>query len=164
MSQSVLSTICLTGVVLFVPADIPVTSRCSVKAASNVWCWLYMRTKLFSPSLCFLSEQLSLATCKQRADHFTPMLWFDFNKWRFHFIRGRFHYSDYIKYCQNTIQNRFSSETHNWDMYATWEIEPKNLGFTQMTSQGGVKGQTILLILALMCFFCGTTCGQFGVI
>ena len=51
----------------------------------------------------------------------------------------------------NMIQNRISSETHGW--YATWEIEPKNLGFTQMTSQGGVEGQNSLLIWAPMCFF-----------
>ena len=53
---------------------------------------------------------------------------------------------------RNTIQNRISSETYNWDVHATWEIEPKNLGFTQMTSHGGVECQNILLILASMCF------------
>ena len=57
--------------------------------------------------------------------------------------------SDAVK---NMIKNRISSETHNWYVYATWEIELQNLGFTQMTSQGGVEGQNILLILTLMCF------------
>ena len=33
-------------------------------------------------------------------------------------------------------------------MYQTGAIEPPNLGFTQMTYQGGVGGQNILLILA----------------
>ena len=67
------------------------------------------------------------------------MMWFDFIKWRLHFIRGPFHYSECIKYCQKySIQNRISPETHNWYVHATWEIEPPNLGFTQMTSQGGV--------------------------
>ena len=94
-----------------------------------------------------------MVTCKQRTDHFTPMMWFDFIEWRFHFIRGRFHNSECMKYCQKyMIQNRISSETHNCYMYVTWEIEPQNLGFTQMTSQWGVEGQTILLILASMCF------------
>ena len=51
---------------------------------------------------------------------------------------------------RNTKQNRISSETHNWDVDATWEIEPKNVGFTQMTSQGGVKGQ----IFRLSWFLC----------
>ena len=51
-----------------------------------------------------------------------------------------------------TIQNHISSETHTWDVYATWEIEPKNLRGTQMTSHGGVSGQNMLFILALMCF------------
>ena len=51
-------------------------------------------------------------------------------KWRFHFIRGRFHYSGSIKYCQiYMIQNSISSETHNWYVCATWEIEPKKSRF-----------------------------------
>ena len=53
---------------------------------------------------------------------------------------------------KNMIQNRISSKNHNWYVSTTWEIEPQNLGFTQMTSQGGVEGQKILLILAPMCF------------
>ena len=57
-----------------------------------------------------------------------------------------------IKYCQKyMIQNRTSSETHNWYVYATWETEPKHLGFTQMTFQGVVEGQNILLILSPIC-------------
>ena len=81
------------------------------------------------------------------------MMWFDFIKWRFHFIRGRFHYSECIRYCQRVfIQNYISSETHSWHVYATCKIEPQNLGFTQMTSQGGVEDQNILLILAPICF------------
>ena len=56
---------------------------------------LVITTKnFFSHSLCYLSELLSLVTCKQRADHFTPMMWFDFIRWRFHFIRRLFHYSN----------------------------------------------------------------------
>ena len=99
------------------------------------------------------SGRLSLVTCKQRADHFTPMMWFDFIKWRFHFIRGQSHYSECIKYSKiYMILNRISYETHNWDVYATWEIEPQNLDSTQMTSQGGVESQNILLILARICF------------
>ena len=47
-------------------------------------------------------------------------------------------------------QNCISSETHNWHMYQTWEIETPNLGFKQMVSQEGVRGQNILLILAPM--------------
>ena len=51
-------------------------------------------------------------------------------KWRFHFIRGRFHYSGSIKCCQKyMIQNSISSETHNWYVCATWEIEPKKSRF-----------------------------------
>ena len=102
----------------------------------------YYNKKLSLPSLCLLSEQLSLVTCKQRADHFTPMMWVDsINKWRFHFLRARFHYFECIKYCQkDMIQNRISSETHNWYVYAT-----------QMISQE-VEGQNSLLFLAPMCF------------
>ena len=48
----------------------------------------------FLHSLYYLSELLSLVTCKQRADHFTPMMWFDFIRWRFHFTRRLFHYSN----------------------------------------------------------------------
>ena len=86
------------------------------------------------------------------------MMGFDFIRWRFHFIRGRFHYSECIKYCQKYDAKPHFISTHNLDVYATWEIEPKNLGFTQMTSQGGVEGQTILLILAPMCFLWNNLC------
>ena len=121
---------------------------------SRICIKLVISTKnFFLSSLCLWSERLSLVTCKQRADHFTAMVWFDFIKWRFHFIRRRFHYSECIKYCQkHMIQNRISSETYNWYVCATWEIEPQNLGFTQMISLGGVEGQNILLILAPIWF------------
>ena len=100
-----------------------------------------------------LSDQLLLVTCKQRADHFTSMMWFDFTRWLYHFIEGRSHHSDCIKYSQNDmIQNYILSETDNWCMYATCEIEPKNFGFTQMTSRGAAEGQIILLVLARVCF------------
>ena len=62
-------------------------------ALNYLWNWLYQR-KTFIRSLCYLSELLSLVTCKQRADHSTPMMWFDFIRWRFHFIRKLFHYSN----------------------------------------------------------------------
>ena len=107
----------------------------------------------FFPSLCLLSEQLSLVTCKQSADYFTPVLWFDFIRWRVHFIMGLIPYLDCNKYSQNDItQYCVSSKTHNWYMYTTWEMDKQNLGFTQMASQGGEGGQNILLILAPMCF------------
>ena len=137
--------------------------QCRIKAYTtiNMTKWhcsricinLLISTKTFLPSIGLLSERLSLVTCKQRVDHFTPMVWFDLIKWPFHFTRGRLHYSEYIRYCQKTYDtNHISSETHNWYVYATWEIEPQNLGFTQMTFQGGVEGQNILLILAPICF------------
>ena len=98
--------------------------------------------KTFSHTLCYLSELLSLNTCKQRADYLTPMMWFDFIRWRFHFIRRLFHNSNYIKYNQNdVIQNYISSETHNWYVYTIWEIETQNLWFTQMPSQGEMGGR-----------------------
>ena len=107
---------------------------------------------------------LSLVTCKQRADHFTPMMWFDFIKWRFYFIRGRFHYSECIKYCEKYVkQNRISHETHNLYVYTTWEIQPRNLGFTQMTSKAEWKIKIFCLSWYLYAF-CGTTCGHFVVI
>ena len=84
------------------------------------WCWSRMYTKLvitiktFLRSLCLLSEQLTLVTCKQRADNFTSMMWFGFVRRWFHFIRGRFHYSDRTKYNQNDMtQNSIFSDTHN---------------------------------------------------
>ena len=56
---------------------------------------LVITTKnFFLYSLCYLSELLPLVTCKQRADHFTPMMWFEFIRWRFHFIRRLFLYSN----------------------------------------------------------------------
>ena len=60
-------------------------------------------------------------------------------------------------------KNCISPKIHNWCMYQTWEIETPNLVFKQMVSQGSVGGQTILLILAAMCF-CSTNCGQFVII
>ena len=53
-------------------------------------------------------------------------------------------------------QNCISSETHNWYIYQTPEIETQNLGFKQMASQGGVGGPNILLILATTCFLLNT--------
>ena len=41
------------------------------------------------------------------------------------------------------IQNCISSETHNWFMYTTWEIETQNLWFTQMPFQGKMAGRNI---------------------
>ena len=62
-------------------------------------------------SLCHLSEQLWLVICRQRADHFAPMMRFDLIRWRFHFIRRRLHYSNCIKYNQNDVtQNCISSK------------------------------------------------------
>ena len=49
-------------------------------------------------------------------------------------------------------QTCISSQTHNWYLYQTWEIEKPNLWFTQMAYQAGVGSQNILLILAPMCF------------
>ena len=80
-----------------------------------------------------------MVTCKQRADHFTPMMWIEFIRWRFHLIRGRFHYSNCIRLNQNDVtHNCISPETHNWYMYTAWEIETQNLWLTQMTSQAPV--------------------------
>ena len=111
---------------------------------------LIITMKFFLHSLCHLSELLSLVTCEQRADHFTPMMWFDFIRWRFHLIRRRFHYSNCIRYNQNNVtQNCISPETHNWYMYRAWEIKIQNLWLTQMASQGGVWGQKIF---ACLCF------------
>ena len=87
-----------------------------------------------------------MVTCKQRADHFTAVLWFDFIRWRFY-------YSHCIKCNQfYTTRNCISSETHNWYMYTAWEIETKNLGFTQMISPWRSEGQNILTILAPTCY------------
>ena len=92
---------------------------------------------------------LSLVTCKQRADHFTPIVWFDFIRGRFHFIRRLFHYSNYIKYNQNdVIQNSIWPETHNWCMYTIWEIETQNLWFRQILSQGEMGGPKIFACLS----------------
>ena len=41
-----------------------------------------------------------------------------------------------------------SSEAHNWDVYAIWEISKV---YTD-DFQGGVEGQNILPILSPMCF------------
>ena len=123
----------------------------------------YNNEKLFQHSLCHLSELLSLVTCKQRAVHYTPMTWFDFIRWRFHFIRRLFHYSNYIKYNQNdVIQNCISSETHSWYMYTIWEIEIPNLWSTQMPSQRQMGVERFLLVLAPI--FCGTICYHLVVI
>ena len=107
----------------------------------------------FLHSLCHLSEQLPLVTCKQRASHFTPMMWFDFIRWQFHFIRGRFHYSNCIKFNHNNMtQNCISSETHNWCMYTIWEIETPNLWFTRCLPKEKWEVKRFLLVLVLMCF------------
>ena len=74
-----------------------------------------------------------MVTRKQRADHFTPMMWFDTINWRFHFIGGQFHYCECIKYYQKyMIQNRISSETHKWYVYAMWSKDrtPKSTFYT----------------------------------
>ena len=111
-------------------------------------------TKNFSHSFCHLSELLSLVTCKQRADHFTPMMWFDFIRWRFHFIKRLFRYSNYIKYNQiDVIQNWISPETHNWYIYIIWDRETPYLWFSQMPSQGEMGGRKI--------FACLSTCRLF---
>ena len=59
-------------------------------------------------------------------------------------------------YNQNDVtQNCISSETHNWYMYTTWEIETPNLWLTQMPSQRGVGGQKIFACLrTYMLFSC----------
>ena len=94
-----------------------------------------------------------MVTRKQKADHFTPMMSFDFIRWLFHVIRGRFHYWDCIRYNQNGVtQNCISSETHNSYMYTAWEIETQNLWLTQMPSQGGVGGQKIFSCLCAYMF------------
>ena len=111
--------------------------------------WVITTKKLFLHSLCYLSEPLSLVACKQRADHFTPIMWFYFIRWRFHFIRRLFHYSNLIKYNQNgVIQNCISSETHNWYMYNIWDIETQNLRFPQMPSLGEMGGRKIFACLS----------------
>ena len=95
-----------------------------------------------------------LLACKQRADHFTPMMWFDLIRWRFHLIRRRFHYSNCIRYNQNDVtQNCISPESHNWYIYTAWEIETPNLWLTQMLSQGGVGGQKIFACLRTYVLF-----------
>ena len=81
------------------------------------------------------------------------MMWFDLIMWQFHFMRGRFHYSNCIKYNQNNVtQKCISSETPNWCMYTICEIETPNLWFTQMPSRGEVVVIRFLIVLALMCF------------
>ena len=68
-------------------------------------------------------------------------------------MRGRFHYSNCIKYNQNYVtQKCISSETPNWCMYTICEIETPNLWFTQMPSRGEVVVIRFLIVLALMCF------------
>ena len=47
------------------------------------------------------------------------------------------------------MQNRISSQTHNWYIYASWEKESQNLGFFQMIYHGGVEGQNTLLFAYL---------------
>ena len=109
--------------------------------------------RTFNPWCLCIKTRCLLVTCKQRADHFTPMMWFDFIRWRFHLIRRRFHYSNCIRYNQNDVtQNCISPETHYWYMYSAWQIETPNLWLTQMPSQGGVGGQRFLLVFAPMCF------------
>ena len=54
------------------------------------------------------------------------MMWFDFIKWLFHLIRGRFHYSECIQCSKKyMIQNRISFEIQMWNV---WKIEHNNLG------------------------------------
>ena len=99
-----------------------------------------------------MGERLSLVTCKQTADHFTPIMWFDFISWRFHFIKGRFHHSNCIKYNQNDVtQNCISSETPNWYMCATWEIKTQIYGL-HICLPKEKWGQIFLLVFAPMCF------------
>ena len=83
---------------------------------------------------------------------FYPNDVFDFIKWRFHLISGRFHYFEYQILSNIYDTKPISSETHNWYVNATSETEPKTLGFTKMTFQGVVEVQNILLILAPICF------------
>ena len=89
-----------------------------------------------------------MVTCKQRADHFTPMMWFDFVRWRFHFIRRLFHYLNYIKYNQiDVIQNCISSETHNWYMYTIWDMVPHIYSFHRCLPKEKWEVERCLLVL-----------------
>ena len=60
-------------------------------------------------SLWHLSERLSLVKCYQRADHYIPTIFFHFIRWRFHSIRGRYHYSN----CFNGIKMMWHKTTFN---------------------------------------------------
>ena len=89
-----------------------------------------------------------MVTCKQRADHFTPMMWFDFVRWRFHFIRRLFHYLNYIKYNQiDVIQNCISSETYNWYMYTIWDMVSHIYGFHRCLPKEKWEVKRFLLVL-----------------
>ena len=105
--------------------------------------------RTFHPWCLCIKTRCLLVTCKQRADHFTPMTWFDFIRWQFHFIRRLLHYSNYIRYNQNDmIQNCISSETDNLYMYTIWEMETQNLWFTHMPSKGDMGGRKIFACLS----------------
>ena len=95
----------------------------------------------FCLGLNVLSEWQSMVTCKQMADHFTPVMWFH----RGHLWLQQVQSNDMIKNC-------IWSETRNWYMYATWEIDPICIVLYITTSQGRVGGQIILLIVARLCF------------
>ena len=92
-------------------------------------------------------EYVVSLSCKQRAEHFTRIMWFYFIKWRFHFIRGRFH---------NSWVHQILSKIFDTKPNFIWKLllihVRKNIGFTQMTSQWGVEDPNILLTLAPMCF------------
>ena len=123
----------------------------------NEYIQIWSRYSLFKNTGCrlpasssaALSEWLSLVTCKQRADHFTPMMWFDFIRWRFHLIRGRFHHSDCIKYNQIIFHLKLIIDT-----CTQHEIQkPQIYGLHRWLSMGWVGGQIVCLFWHLCIFF-----------
>ena len=76
------------------------------------------------------------------------MMWFDFVRWRFHFIRRLFHYLNYIKYNQiDVIQNCISSETYNWYMYTIRDMVSHIYGFHRCLPNEKWEVERFLLVL-----------------
>ena len=99
---------------------------------------LVVTMKTFLLSLCHLSERLSSVTYKHRAEHLTPMMWFDIIRWQFHFIRGRLYSSNCVK-----LQSKWcDTKLHFiWNSYLIHEHNMRDKKFTQMLPQGKVGGQ-----------------------
>ena len=88
---------------------------------------------------------MSLVTCKQRTDHFTPMMWFDFIRWRFHVIRRL--YQIQSKWCDTKLHF-----IRNSQLFIIWEIETNICGLHRCLPMEKWEVERFLPVLALMGF------------